>query len=399
MTRVIYAQAMYDEAEIAAVTKVLRDHPEELMNGARVRDFEAAVAGLFGKRHGVMVNSGSSANLLAVTALRLAEGAEVITPALTFSTTISPLLQLGLVPAVVDVEPGTFNIDAEAVAEMVSPATRALLIPNLIGNLPDWQTLRRIADEHGLAVIEDSADTLGAQVAGGPSGRFSHVSTTSFYASHVVTAAGFGGMSCTDDDVIADRMRQLRGWGRRSSLFQESEAVTDRFGMEVDGIPYDAKFVFDEVGYNLLPSELSAAFGLVQLDRLEAFTARRVHNFGRLRAFFAEYDHWFTLPRQRAEVATPWLAFAMVVNDDAPFTRRQLQMHFEHAGVQTRPVFTGNVLRQPGFRDAPVRKPPNGLPETDAVMRGGILLGCHQGIDDVQLDHMCATFAEFVSRF
>src|SRR5690606_17282284 len=161
---------------------------------------------------------GSSANMLAVAALDLPKGSEVVTPALTFSTTVAPLVQQGLIPAFVDVEPDTFNIDAEAVESMIGPKTKAMMVPNLIGNLPAWPALRAIADKHGLKVIEDSADTLGSLVGGEPSGRFSDISTTSFYASHVVTAGGFGGMVSTSDDALARRATLLRGWGRSSSL-------------------------------------------------------------------------------------------------------------------------------------------------------------------------------------
>ena len=398
MTRVLYAQAVYDDREIDAVVDVLRSRPLTLMNGPAVTAFEERVAALFGKRHGVMVNSGSSANLLAVTALGLDAGAEVITPALTFATTVAPILRCGLVPAFVEVETDTFNVDAAAVSEMIGPRTGALLVPNLIGNLPDWPVLRQIADRHGLAVIEDSADTIGARIGGGPTGRFSDVSTTSFYASHVITAAGFGGMACADEAALVDQMVLLRGWGRRSSRTGESERVEDRFGADVDGVPYDSKFVFDAVGYNVLPSEIAAAFGLVQLDRLQDYASRRIANFGLLRDFFARYEDWFVLPRQRPDVETPWLAFAVVVRDDAPFTRRDLQLHFEERGVQTRPVFTGNVLRQPGFRDSPRRERPAGYPNADLVMRGGLLLGCHQGMTSDQLDYVCSTFEDFVRR-
>lgn len=396
--RVFYAQAVYGEEEIDAVADVLRNQSLALMSGPSVKRFERRVAALFAKRHGLMVNSGSSANMLAVAALDLPKGSEVVTPALTFSTTVAPLVQQGLIPAFVDVEPDTFNIDADAVESIIGPKTKAMMVPNLIGNLPDWPALRAIADKHGLKVIEDSADTLGSLVGGEPSGRFSDISTTSFYASHVVTAGGFGGMVSTSDDALARHATLLRGWGRSSSLIGESESIEDRFGIEVDGIPYDSKFVFEGIGYNFLPSEISAAFGLVQLDRLPDYTERRIRNFERLRAFFENYAHWFHLPRQQADTRTPWLALPLVVNDSAPFSRRDLQIGMEKAGVQTRTVFTGNILRQPGFKNVPRRENEMGYPNADRVMRGGILLGCHQGMGEDAVDYVCETFRAFAEK-
>jgi CDP-6-deoxy-D-xylo-4-hexulose-3-dehydrase len=395
--RVLYAQANYGQEEVDAALEVLTEHPLGLMTGPKVSEFEARVATLFGKSHGVMVNSGSSANLLAVRALRLAEGSEVITPALTFSTTVAPLVQSGLVPAFVDVESDTLNIDAEQVEALIGPKTRALMVPNLIGNLPDWSRLRALADQHGLIVIEDSADTIGTLYDGSATGGLTDISTTSFYASHVVTCAGFGGMLCASEFEVIERARLLRGWGRSSSLVGESEQPEDRFGIEVDGIPYDAKFVFEELGYNFLPSEVAAAFGLVQLERLGDFIERRIVNFASLLGFFQEFDEWFTLPRQNARAQTAWLAFPLVVSESAPFDRRSLQQHLEADGIQTRTVFSGNILRQPGFRSIPRREMDAGYPHADAVMRGGILLGCHQSLTEEHLDHIRASFRTFVN--
>jgi CDP-4-dehydro-6-deoxyglucose reductase, E1 len=395
--RVPYARAIYGREEIDAVNRVLEDSPLTLIGGPEVVRFEERVAALFGKRYGLMVNSGSSANTLAVAAIELEPGAEVITPVLTFSTTVAPLVQQGLVPAFVDVEPDTFNIDAGQVEDVIGPRTRAMMVPNLIGNLPDWAALREIADRHGLSVVEDSADTIGSTYRDAPMGRLSDIATTSFYASHVVTAAGFGGMLTTDDPEVERRARLLRGWGRTSSILGESEAIEDRFDVDLDGIEYDAKFLFSALGYNFLPSEVAAAFGNVQLDRLGEYTRRRVENFSALRAFFANYGEWFVLPRQNPDAVTPWLAFPLIVRDEAPFTRRELQIHLETAGIQTRVVFTGNVLRQPALRDVARREHPGGYPNADRVTRGGLLLGCHQGMAPDQIDHVTDTFGEFAA--
>jgi len=397
-TRVFYAQALYGREEIDAVVEILETQAIILMTGPSVTKFEARVAALFGKQHGLMVNSGSSANMLAVAVLGLNAGDEVVTPALTFSTTVAPLIQHGLVPAFVDVEADTCNIDVDLVEDVIGPKTKAMMIPNLIGNLPEWAVLREIADRHGLKVIEDSADTIGSLYRGKPTGSLSDIATTSFYASHVVTAGGFGGAVCFDDPEMERQARLLRGWGRSSSVMGESEAVEDRFNFNIDGIDYDTKFVFEAPGYNFLPSEMSAAFGLVQLDRLEEYAARRVRNFEALKGFFQDYEEWFILPRQTNETYTPWLAVPLIVRDDAPFNRRELQIYFEENGVQTRTVFTGNILRQPGFEDVPHRTHPGGYPNADQVMRGGFLLGCHQGMGTEEIAYIAEIFEKFVKH-
>ncbi|MBM4194107.1 MAG: aminotransferase class I/II-fold pyridoxal phosphate-dependent enzyme [Gemmatimonadetes bacterium] len=396
--RVLYAQAVFGEEEIEAVIDVLRNRPLSLMDGESVAEFEGGVAKLFGKRHGLMVNSGSSANALALGALSLPAGSEIITPVLTFATTVSPIVQQGYVPAFVDVETGTYNVDAAHVERMINSRTRALMIPNLIGNLPDWRALRDIADRHSLMIIEDSADTIGSLIHSTPSGRLTDVSTTSFYASHVMTCAGFGGAACFGRDDLARRAKLLRGWGRASSVLKNSEDVESRFGSVVDGIEYDAKFVFEAIGYNFLPSEIAAAFGLVQLRRLPEYLARRKRNFQRLREFFSAYEEWFILPRQRAEVETAWLALPLTVRPGAPFSRREMQVFLEQNSIQTRTVFTGNILRQPGFAGINRREASGGYPNADAVMRGGLLLGCHQGMTEAQMDYMCERFREFANQ-
>ena len=394
--RVLYAQATYGQEEIDAVRTVLENSALALMCGPSVHAFEERVAALFGKRHALMVNSGSSANILAVAALDLPAGSEVITPVLTFSTTVAPLLQHGLVPAFVDVTLDTFVIDADRVTEMITPNTKAMVVPNLIGNLPNWSKLSAIAKQYGLYVIEDSADTIGHLYHGISTGKLSDIATTSFYGSHIITCAGFGGAFCTDNDKLADRARLLRGWGRGSANTNESEEVAARFRGTLDGMAYDNKFISETVGYNFLPSEIAAAFGLVQLTRLPEYIERRIRIFERLRQFFEKYQEWFVLPRQQEYSRTAWLAFPLVVRESAPFSRNDLQLHFEGQGIQTRTIFSGNILRQPGFRDMLRKESPNGYPNADRIMHGGLLLGCHQGMEEEHIDYIRTTFHAFV---
>lgn len=391
-----YGKAVYGEKEINAVNQVLRTSTQM---GKNTREMEARVAALYDKKYGIMVNSGSSALYLAAELMDYEAGAEIITPALTFSTTVAPQVRRGWIPAFVDVEEGTYNIDANKVEEMITPKTKAMIIPNLIGNLPDWKVLREIADKHGLFVLEDSADTLGAEIDGKSSGRFTDMSTTSFYGSHIINCAGNGGMLCVNTEAFYDRGRLLRSWGRSSSLFVESEAIENRFNVEVDGIPYDAKFVFEEPGYNIEPSELGAAFGLVQLDDLAYNIGTRTENFRKMSAFFAQYEEYFILPKQLPNSRTGWLAFAVTIRDTAPFIRRDLQIFLEKRNIQTRTVFTGNILRQPGFKNLPSKKAAGGYPEADRVMRGGMLLACHHGLSEVQIAHVMESVSEFMSQY
>ena len=390
-----YGKAVYGEAEKEAVMNVLNTSTQM---GKHVREMEQRVAALYAKKYGIMVNSGSSALYLAGDLMNFEPGSEILTPALTFSTTVAPLIKKGWVPAFIDVEEGTYNVDVNKVAEMITPKTKAMVIPNLIGNLPDWKVLREIADKHGLFVLEDSADTLGAEIGGASSGRFTDMSTTSFYGSHIINCAGNGGMLCVNTEAFYDRGRLLRSWGRSSSLFVESEKIENRFNVEIEGIPYDAKFVFEEPGYNIEPSELGAAFGLVQLDNLAKNIDDRTSNYARMREFFSQWEEFFILPKQLPDSRTGWLAFATTLRETAPFLRRDMQIFLEKRNIQTRTVFTGNILRQPGFKHQPHKAAKGGYPEADKVMRGGMLLACHHGLNDAQISHVMESVSEFMKN-
>ncbi len=391
-----YGKTVHGQEEIDAVVEVLKTSTQM---GKNVRALEETIAGLYAKQYGIGVNSGSSALYLAADLLDYEAGTEIITPALTFSTTVAPQVKRNWVPAFVDVEEGTYNIDVHKVEAMITPKTKAMIIPNLIGNLPDWKVLRELADKYNLFLLEDSADTLGAEIGGASSGRYTDMSTTSFYGSHIVNCAGNGGMLCVNTEAFYNRGRLLRSWGRSSSLFVESEKIENRFNVEVDGIPYDAKFVFEEPGYNIEPSELGAAFGLVQVGKLADNIDKRTANYTQLREFFKQYEQHFILPQQLPDSRTGWLAFAVTVREGAPFIRRDLQIFLEQRNIQTRTVFTGNILRQPGFKQVAHLAAQEGYPEADKVMRGGMLIACHHGLDQAQIDHMKESITAFMNKF
>jgi CDP-6-deoxy-D-xylo-4-hexulose-3-dehydrase len=396
--RVFYAASVHDESEIDAVVAVLRD-PRGLWVGRRVTAMERAVAPLFGKASGVMVNSGSSALYLAIELLGAAAGDEVIGSAVTFSTDIAPIVRAGLVPVFVDVEPDTYVVAVDRIEEMITERTRALLIPNLIGNVPDWDAIRQIADRHGISVIEDSCDALGATLRGTPTGLRADFSVTSFASSHIITCAGGGGMLLMDHEAQRDRALLLRRWGRRSELhFFGSKRRDHDFWEDLDGIHYDNQFIFDELAWNFEPSELGAAFGLEQLKKLPDNHARRQRNFALYTEFFRQHEDRFVIPRQLPEVDTAWLCYPLTIRPGAGFERAALQQYLDDNGVDTRTVWTGNATRQPMLQGVTVRTPSTGLPVADEIMEYGFVLPCNHGMTDDDVSFVTDQITGFLSR-
>lgn len=399
MRRIEYAGSVHDEEEVQAVVSVLRGGPTALRIGKNVKEMERLVAESFGKRRGIMCNSGSSALYLAVDLLHLRPGDEIITSPVTFSTDLAPMVRSGLVPVFVDVEPDTYQIDVAAIERNIGPRTKAILAPNLIGNCPDWDRIRVIADKHGLQVVEDSCDCLGATLRGTPTGRRSDISVTSFALSHIITAAGTGGMVMVDDPQLADRCLLLRRWGRRSEVtFFGSRKGEKRFFSQISGVEYDDLFIFDEVGWNFEPSEVSAAFGVVQMRKLNGNLARRKRNVELLNAFFGCHPDVFVLPRTTPEVDTAWHMYPIMIKRESGVRRSAFQQHMERNGVDTRMVWTGNATRQPAFEHVPHRTDPNGLPNADRVMETGLILPCNHGIDDDGIAYICETAAAFLKN-
>ncbi len=398
MRRIEYSGSVHDEAEIEAVVEVLRGGPTALRIGRNVRAFEQQVAELFGKRCGVMCNSGSSALYLAVELLGLQPGDEIITSPVTFSTDLAPMMRNGLVPVFVDVEPDTYNIDVAAIEGSIGPKTKAILAPNLIGNAPDWDAIRAVADRHGLQVVEDSCDALGSTLRGTPTGTRSDISVTSFALSHIITAMGTGGMVLLDDDELLDRCVLLRRWGRRSEpqLFGSRKGVDKRFFSDVDGLEYDNLFIFDQPGWNFEPSEVSAAFGLVQLQKLPTNLARRKRNFDRLTEYFAGHPEAIVLPRTLEGLDTGWHLYPVLIRPESGIRRAEFQHHMESNGVDTRMVWTGNALRQPAFKDMTHRVAEGGLPNANRVMEQGLVLPSSHGLSDDDVDYVCEVAEAFL---
>ncbi|MDR3642622.1 MAG: aminotransferase class I/II-fold pyridoxal phosphate-dependent enzyme [Candidatus Doudnabacteria bacterium] len=398
--RVPYGLSVHGQEEIDAVVEVLKGNTAL---GDKVKEFENKVAKMFGKKYGVMVNSGSSANLLALELLNLPRGSEVITPVLTFSTTVAPIVQKGLVPVYVDINPQTYIANLNQVEKAIGKKTKALMIPSLMGNIPNLKRLQAIAKKYKLWLIEDSCDTLGGSYNGRPSGTYSDISTTSFYGSHVINGAGGGGMICVNNPEWVDRLVVLRGWGRQSSLFGEksnSELLANRFQGKIDGTPYDNKFIFSEIGYNFLPLEISAAFALVQLKKYPKFLALRQKYFAEMYKFIEKkHQKYFLLPKQTPNTKTAWLAFPLIIKPGAPFTRLDIVTFLENNNVQTRPVFTGSILKQPGFKNIRHRNAVNNFPHSEDVMKNAFVVACHHGLSDRQIKYLQECFNEFLAAF
>ena len=394
--RVPYGSTVHGEEEIDAVINVLKTTTQMSKN---VREFESKVAAKYSKDYGIMVNSGSSALYLSIEALNLPKGSEVITPALTFGTTVASIVNNKLVPVFVDVKQDTYCIDETQIESKITENTSAIVAPDLMGNICEWPFIRELADKHNLKILVDSADTIGATYDGISTGSFADVVITSFYGSHIINGAGNGGMIATSDKKIADKCSLLRSWGRSSSLFVESEAIENRFNVHLDGIQYDAKFVFEELGYQLEPSEISAAFALIQFDKLSKNMELRNKHFNSHINFLSKYDNYFSLPIQNPKAYTCWLAFPMVVKKDAPFNRTDMQIFLEKRNIQTRVVFTGNILRQPMMKNVECVGEAEDFVNADRVMKQGILLACHHGLNNEMINHLYQSIDLFIEQY
>ena len=395
--RVPYGLSVHGKEEIKAVTEVLNSTTQM---GKNVSTFERKVAKLFNKKYGLMVNSGSSALMLAMETLELPKGSEIITPALTFSTTVGYIVRNNYVPVFVDVKEGTYCIDEDVIESLITKKTRAIVAPHLMGNIVNWKKIYPILKKNKIIIVEDSADTLGATYKKKSTGYYADVSITSFYGSHIINCAGNGGMVCFNDKKKYERAKLLRSWGRSSSLFDEnSEKIENRFNISLDGIRYDKKFVFEKIGHNVEPSEMGAAFGLVQLKKLNSNLKKRELNFKKHSKFLKKYEDFFILPKQLPGSRSGWLAYPITIKNKAPFSRTEMQIFLEKRNIQTRVVFTGNILRQPGFKNIKAVKNKKGYPEADKVMKNGILIACHHGLTDKMIYHIHNSINEFILKY
>ena len=389
--KISYGKNIYGKEEIRAVTRKLN---KTTQMGKAVNTFEKEISKYFNKKYGLMVNSGSSALMLANDVLNFKKGDEIITPCLNFGTAVSSIILSGATPIFVDIELDTLQINTKLIEKKISKKTKGIIIPNLIGNIPDWKIIKQIAKKYKLKVIEDSADTLGASIGNKPTGIYSDISITSFYGSHVISCAGNGGMFLTNDKKYYEKAKVLRSWGRMSTLINDSENIKKRLNIKLSGFDYDKKFVFSEVGYNFEPSEIGASFGLVQLKKFKKFSQIRNKNFKYHSLFFNRYKNYFILPKILKNVKTNFLAYPIIIRENKKFNRKKLQIFLETRNIQTRPIFSGNILRHPAFRNLKSNKNKlNSFKNSDYIMKNGLLIGCHQGLreNDIKYIHNCVT--------
>ncbi len=391
--KINYGQNVYNQKEITAVSNTLKIGTQM---GSSVSKFEKNISNFFSKKYGLMVNSGSSALILALKVLDLKKNSEVITPCLNFGTAVSSILLSDLKPIFVDCNLETLQIDANKIESKISKKTKVLLIPNLIGNIPDWIKIRKIANKHNLKIIEDSADTLGAKIKNHSTGKYSDISITSFYGSHVISCAGNGGIFLTNNKEYYNKAKVLRSWGRMSTLIKDSENINKRLGIKLKGFDYDRKFVFSEIGYNFEPSEIGASFGLEQLKKFKLFANIRNRNFKLHYEFFKKYNKFFIVPKIGVNIKTNFLAYPIILKKNINFTRKEFQIYLEKNNIQTRPIFSGNILRHPAFNSLISRKNKiNEFINSDYIMKYGLLIGCHQGLSQKNISYIHKVILRF----
>ena len=375
-----------------------------LTTGRFATQFEREFARTVGVRHAILCNSGSSANLLATSALtswklddrQLRPGDEFITVAAGFPTTVNPAIQHGLVPVFLDVELGTYDVDVSRLEEAISPKTRAIILAHTLGNPFDLDAVVALAKRHNLWLIEDSCDALGSTYRGRNAGTFGDLATVSFYPAHHITM-GEGGCVLTNAPKMKTILESFRDWGRDCWCEPGKENTCGkRFDWQLGDLPhgYDHKYIYSHIGYNLKATDMQAAVGVAQLQKLPEFIARRRHNWQRLHDGLAELSDMFVLPRASEHSDPSWFGFALTVRADAPFTRRDLVRWLDEKRIATRQLFGGNLLRQPAYRDVPHRVVGE-LPNSDLVMQGTFWLGVYPGITDTMVDYVVDCLRSF----
>lgn len=401
-SKVPYAGRVFDAREVTSLVESSLDF--WLTAGPYSDRFERAMRKRFGAADFLLVNSGSSANLTMVSTLcspmvegRLERGDEVITPAVTFPTTLTPIVQNGLVPVFVDCELGTYNVDAAAVEAAVGPRTRALMIPHTLGNPFDLGRLTALAERHGLWLLEDCCDALGSTWQGKRCGTFGAMASLSFYPAHHMTM-GEGGGVIVNRAGLTREAASMRDWGRSCWCPPgQSNTCGKRFGWQLGDLPegYDHKYIYSNLGYNLKATDLQAAIGLAQLEKVDEFCAKRRANFRRLYEGLSPFADRLVMPRWLPDADPSWFGFPISVREGV--SRRELVGFLESRKIETRMVFAGNVIRQPGFRDI-THRVVGDLTVSDRVMHDTFFIGVYPGLTPAMLDWMVDSFAAFFAR-
>ena len=398
-----YAGRVFGEEEMRLLVDSSLDF--YLTSSRFTEEFEAGVADYLGLSDALFVNSGSSANLVALTTLtspmlgdrRLVAGDEVVTVAAGFPSTVAPIVQNGLVPVFVDVRLGDYNADPEQLRAAIGPRTRAIMLAHTLGVPFDVDTVMDLVEEHDLWLIEDNCDALGSRHRDRLTGTFGHLATSSFYPAHHITT-GEGGMVVTNDDALARIARSIRDWGRDCYCAGgENNTCGKRFSQQFGSLPYgyDHKYVYGHLGYNLKATDMQAAIGCAQLARLGGFTDARKHNHARLLEALRPYEDRLVLPAAPPDTDPSWFCFVITVRPDSGFTRGDLTAFLEANRVETRSLFSGNLLRHPAFENIE-RRVIGDLATTDTVMNDTFFVGVYPGIDDARMDYVIDTFRRFM---
>lgn len=401
-TPVRYAGRVFDEQEMINLVDASLDF--WLTAGRFAEEFESRFAEYFDVSDAVLVNSGSSANLVAMSTLtspkleerQLRPGDEVITVAAGFPTTVAPVVQNGLVPVFVDVQLATYNVIEEQVAEAIGPKTRAIFIAHTMGNPFNLAALTGLAEKHHLWLIEDNCDALGSRYEGRLTGTFGDLATFSFYPAHHITM-GEGGCVVTNSEDLARVARSFRDWGRDCYCSGgENNTCGKRFTQQFGSLPYgyDHKYVYSHIGYNLKVTDMQAAIGVAQLDKLEGFIQARKSHFKAIHDGLKPFEDRIILPEATPASDPSWFGFVISVRPGARFTRNELTGYLEQAGIETRNLFSGNLTRQPAYLDIPKRVVGD-LRNTDFIMENTFFIGVYPGLDDAQIGYVLDRFNEF----
>ncbi|MDO0825355.1 lipopolysaccharide biosynthesis protein RfbH [Desulfosporosinus nitroreducens] len=405
-SKVNYAGRVFDEKEMRAAVDSLLDF--WLTLGDKGTEFVEDFCVFHDLRYGLVTNSGSSANLIALSALcspafegRLQKGDEVITTASAFPTTVNPILQNALTPVFIDIEEDTYNIDSSKIEAAISPKTRALMFAHTLGNPAQMDVIMDIARKNGLYVIEDTCDALDSKYGGQLCGTFGDIATYSFYAAHHITM-GEGGALLTNNLSLYRQALSIRDWGRacfcRTGEDNPDGACGHRFEQKFVGLPdgYDHKYIYSNIGYNLKPLDLQCAIGIEQLKKLPEFTRKRRENFKVLYEDFQQYAEYFILPRALPKAEPSWFALPITVKENAGFTRKEIVTYLESKNIETRMLFSGNILRHPAYKNITCRIAGE-LTNTEQVMQRTFFIGVYPGLNDEKLDYIKNTLGGFFS--
>jgi len=400
-----YGGGVFDDKEINASVDVLIDGWFGL--GKKAEEMERMLAKFIGVKGSILTNSGSSSNFLAIASLQsyffpnhLNPGDEIITAACGFPTTVNPIINHQMVPVFLDVNPDTYNIDAKDLEKALSKKSKAVFLAHTLGNPNEMDKVVEFCVKHDLFLIEDNCDALGSEYDGKKTGSFGILSTQSFYPPHHLTM-GEGGAVHYNDLRFERITRSLRDWGRscwcRGDDKTMNGACKARFNYRIDGKPYDHKYMFNQIGYNLKPIEPQAAMGVEQVKRLPDFIKRRAQNFERMSRYAREWEKYFILPKQLLKAKPCWFSFPLTIRDDAPFTRHEITMYLEERMIQTRPLFAGNVTKQAAYKNKEYRVVGD-LPNADRILHNTFFTGVYPGLSLPEIDYIAESIVDFLKK-